>query len=73
MLRHRDYWEGLRASRKCVLFGLVAEPGDPHAIGILELTETEDPNSVTQDDPVVTEGRGFRYEIHPMPGLRARD
>jgi hypothetical protein len=67
MQEHAGYWHGLMKHGKVVAFGLVGDPAGAYGIGILEVADEAEVRKLTADDPTRLSGRGFRYEVHPMP------
>jgi len=50
-----------------VAFGLVADPAGPYGMAIVKAENDADVHRLAAGDPVIKAGRGFRYDIHPMP------
>lgn len=67
MQEHAAYWKGWMDKGQVVAFGLVADPAGPYGMGIVEVENDADVHRFTAGDPVIKAGRGFRYDIHPMP------
>jgi uncharacterized protein YciI len=66
MAEHADYLRGLIAAGKGILFGPVADPAGPWGLGIIRAESEEAARVLTDADPTIRSGRGFRYEILPM-------
>jgi hypothetical protein len=67
MQEHAEYWQDQMAKGRVLAFGLVGDPAGAYGIAIVEV---EDENAVlilTGGDPAIRSGRGFKYEVHPMP------
>ena len=54
-------WKGVRA------FGPVADPAGFFGVAIVEAEDESAVRAVTDNDPAIRSGRGFRFEILPMP------
>ena len=67
MQEHAQYWRGMLDQGRAVTFGLVLDPQGAFGIGVLELPDDADVNALTNGDPTIKAGVGFRYEIAPMP------
>ena len=67
MQQHAVYWHGLLERRRAVTFGLVADPAGAHGIAVVEVEDPDEVRTLTSDDPTILAGRGFRWEIFPMP------
>lgn len=55
-----------------IVFGPVSDPNDAWGIAILEVENESDVRAITNNDPVVKSGLGFRYELYRMPQLITR-
>jgi hypothetical protein len=49
-----------------IVFGPVADPNGPWGLGVLRVADEKQLGELTQNDPVILSGRGFRYETLPM-------
>jgi uncharacterized protein len=67
MRDHVSYWTELAGRGTAVVFGPVADPKGPWGIGILEVADEAEVQSLTANDPVIRAAIGARYEILPMP------
>lgn len=67
MQQHGLYWRGWMERGCVVAFGPVADPRGGYGIGILEVEDDGEVERFTANDPVILAGRGFAYEVHPMP------
>ena len=72
MQEHAAYLRTFAQKRWAVAFGPVADPKGAFGVGLWELPDDADLTAICAADPVVKSGRGFRYEIHPMPSLVSR-
>ncbi|HEX7324777.1 MAG TPA: YciI family protein [Rhodanobacteraceae bacterium] len=67
MHAHAAYWRGWMGKGKVVAFGPIADPAGAFGVAILEVAGEREVQQLTSDDPVIRSGRGFRWELHPMP------
>lgn len=63
---HGVYWRGQLAAGKIVAFGPVADPAGGWGVGILRAANAQEAQGLTDDDPVMVAGKGFRFEVFPM-------
>ncbi|TIQ27597.1 MAG: ATPase [Mesorhizobium sp.] len=66
MNAHADYLRGQLRAGTMMLAGPVADPAGPWGLLILRVGSEAEARAVTDGDPTVRSGRGFRYEILPM-------
>lgn len=66
MDRHADYLRGKLAEGTMMLAGPVADPAGPWGLAILRVGTEAEARGLTDADPVVRSGQGFRYEILPL-------
>ena len=69
MREHSVYWQGLAEKGWAVAYGPVAAADGGFGAGFWALPDDVDPKPLTDDDPAMKAGVGFRYEISPMPAL----
>lgn len=67
MRRHAVHWREAMGRGQVVAFGLVGDPKGPFGIGIVQVEDEAAARAFTDADPVVASGRGFHYDILPMP------
>src|SRR5574338_660922 len=67
MKDHGAYWREWLGKGHVVSFGLVLDPAGAFGIGIVEFDDDAAVRSFTDNDPTIRSGRGFRFDIHPMP------
>lgn len=67
MQEHAAYWKGWMDKGRVIAFGLVADPAGPYGMAIVEVENDADVHRLTAGDPVIQAGRGFKYDIQPMP------
>ncbi|WP_246673404.1 SRPBCC domain-containing protein [Mesorhizobium sp. B2-4-14] len=66
MKQHSDYLRGKLGEGGVILFGPVADPVGPWGLGIVRADDEAAVRELTEADPAVRSGLGFRYEILPM-------
>jgi uncharacterized protein YciI len=67
MQNHVAYWTGHLARGTALVFGPVADPKGAWGIGIVAVPDLAAVEALRDADPTILSGRGFRYEILPMP------
>jgi uncharacterized protein len=67
MRAHVAYWTDLAERGTAIVFGPVADPKGVWGVGILEVGDEAQVQSLTANDPVMLEKIGTTYEILPMP------
>jgi len=67
MASHVEYWRHWLDKGHVVAFGMVWDPAGPYGIGIVEFDDETAAQSFTSNDPTTQSGRGFRWEVLPMP------
>ena len=67
MQAHAEYWRAAIDAGSAVCFGLVGDPAGPFGIGIVDTADEAQAKAFTDGDPVVQSGRGFGYDVWPMP------
>jgi uncharacterized protein YciI len=67
MEAHVAYWTNLAEKGTALVFGPVADPKGGWGVGILEVEDEAEIQSLTSNDPVMKAGIGATYEILPMP------
>jgi hypothetical protein len=67
MQLHGVYWRGQLAAGKIVAFGPVSDPKGTWGVGILSLGDPSEVDALLANDPVSLSGRGFHFEVLPMP------
>lgn len=67
MRLHVRYWRSHMEAGKVVAFGPVADPAGSYGIAIVEVDDESVARALTERDPVILSGSGFRYETFPMP------
>jgi hypothetical protein len=59
--RQSDVWPGVMA------FGVVGDPAGVFGIAVVEANDRARLQAVLDGDPVIRSGRGFRWDLFPMP------
>ncbi|QEL25567.1 hypothetical protein FQV39_25450 [Bosea sp. F3-2] len=73
MQEHGTYWREQAARGIAIAFGPVLDPAGAWGLGVAEASGEDEIRMLTEGDPVIRAGLGFRFEIHPMPSLILRD
>ena len=69
MRQHQAFSRGFADKGWAVAYGPVADPAGGYGAGFWSVPDDQDIHALTAADPVILAGRGFRYEIYPMPAL----
>jgi uncharacterized protein len=69
MQAHVAYCRELLDQGNAVVFGPVADPQGVWGLGVLQLPDDVDPQTIVANDPVLKADAGFVYQVMPM--LRA--
>jgi len=75
MGRHVTYWSEQLDRGRILVFGPVFDPEGGYGVAIARSDSEGEIREMIAGDPVITEGTGFSYDAHPMPGaisLQAR-
>lgn len=72
MREHVAYWSALAERGIAVAFGPVSDPAWPYGVGIVEVEDQAEIETLRDNDPTILSGRGFGYEIYGMPQLIVR-
>jgi uncharacterized protein YndB with AHSA1/START domain len=67
MGEHAAYWREHLAAGRAIVFGPVADPAGAWGLGVVRVKDEAEARAFEAGDPAVSSGRGFRYEILPMP------
>jgi YCII-related domain len=67
MADHATYWREWMAKGHVVAFGVVADPAGVYGIGIVEVEDEAGVRMLTEYDPTILRGQGFRFDVHLMP------
>jgi uncharacterized protein YciI len=63
---HAQYWRGLMAEGRVVVFGPVLDPKGVWGLGVVRARDETEVRAMNAGDPVIAAERGFRYETLPM-------
>jgi uncharacterized protein YciI len=72
MQNHVACWGANLQRGAAIVFGPVADPAGDWGVGIIAAADEAAAYALRDADPAIQAGRGFRYEILPMPRLIAR-
>jgi uncharacterized protein YndB with AHSA1/START domain len=67
MQRHVAYWTEKLREGSAIVFGPVGDPTGPWGLGVVRVPDEAGARAFEAGDPAIAAGRGFRYEILPMP------
>ena len=67
MQDHAAYWQRAADKGEAVIVGPVLDPAGIWGLAIVEASDPAAASALTQHDPLIVSGEGFRYEIHPIP------
>jgi len=66
MGEHAKYWRDKLEQGKAVVFGPVHDPAGPWGLGVVRVADEAELRAFEAGDPVISSGRGFRYEVMTM-------
>jgi uncharacterized protein YndB with AHSA1/START domain len=67
MRSHAAYWTKLMHEGVAVLFGPVADPRGGWGAGVMRVENEEALKRLCAADPAIVSGKGFNYDVLPMP------
>jgi uncharacterized protein YciI len=67
MQRHVGFWTELVATGEAIVFGPVLDPEGPFGLGVVRVRDEAAARALGDRDPAIVSGRGFRYQVIPMP------
>jgi uncharacterized protein YciI len=73
MREHVAYWTYFLEKGKIAALGPVADPKGTWGLGIFQVDNEAEIQTLTSNDPIVKAGFGFKYEIYPMPRIILRN
>jgi uncharacterized protein len=73
MDEHVQYWRALTREGTAVAFGPVADAAGVYGLAVVRAADDDAARSLSDSDPAVRSGRGFRFEIAPMLTLVTRE
>ena len=72
MARHAEYWQGLLAQGRVVVYGPVADPEGVWGLAVVEAESDADARAIADADPAVSSGM-CTCAFHPMLVALTRD
>ena len=72
MQKHIGYWASLADKGIVIVFGPVSDPSGAWGVAIVEVESDADARAITNNDPAIKSGLGFRYEFYAMPRVIVR-
>jgi uncharacterized protein YciI len=72
MQRHAEYWRQNALSGSAIAVGPVFAAEGAFGIAIVEVEDRDAARALADDDPIITSGFGFRFDISPMPSIILR-
>ncbi|MCA6110592.1 YciI family protein [Bradyrhizobium cenepequi] len=73
MQAHTAYCGELLRTGKAIVFGPVADPAGVWGLGVLQLPDDADPQTIIANDPVMKADAGFTYQVVPMPRAATKE
>jgi len=67
MQEHVAYWQREADRGAAVFVGPVFDPAGVWGLAIVDVSDAAAASALTEQDPLILSGRGFRYDIHPIP------
>jgi uncharacterized protein YciI len=67
MREHAAYWQELADRGVALVVGPVLDPAGAWGLAVVDVSDGAAASALTDRDPIVRSGSGFRYEIHPIP------
>ena len=72
MGQHAAYLKAEQAKGTAVLFGPVGDPKGAWGLGVFECADEAEVRAITDNDPTVTSGQGFWYDVYPILSANLR-
>lgn len=72
MKRHAEYWHQKALSGSAIAVGPVFEGRGAWGVAIVEVEDRAEAQALSDGDPIVASGFGFRFDILPMPSIILR-
>ncbi|MDI4234441.1 YciI family protein [Bradyrhizobium sp. Arg237L] len=66
MQAHTAYCGELLRAGNAIVFGPVADPAGVWGVGVLQLPDDAEPQTILANDPVMKADAGFTYQVMPM-------
>ena len=67
MQEHAVFWRRQADQGTALVAGPVLDPAGVWGLAIVDVSDAAAASSLTDEDPIVRAGIGFRYEIHLIP------
>ncbi len=64
---HAAYWTRMAEGGHALVVGPVLDPAGVWGVAVVEAADAAAATALTEADPIITAGLGFRYEIYPIP------
>ena len=72
MGEHMVHWRPHVENGTVVALGPVFDPAGPFGMAVVDVADAAEAEALTSADPVVRAGRGFSYDIFPIPQMLTR-
>jgi len=72
MQDHGAYWRDLAGRGIGVLFGPVSDPKGGWGLAVVETKDEAEARAIGVNDPAITSGMGFQFEVYAMPQATLR-
>ena len=72
MRRHREFWTPRVEIGVVIAMGPVADPAGAYGVAIIEAASRAALDAMLMADPAILAGRGFSYDVFPMPAIAVR-
>ena len=67
MQEHAAYWQRLADGGPAIVVGPVFDPAGVWGMAVVDVKDAAAATALTDEDPLIRAGAGFRYEIYPVP------
>ncbi len=67
MQEHGAFWRQQADAGVALVVGPVLDPAGVWGMAVVDVSDAAAAASLTNEDPIVRAGIGFRYDIHPVP------
>ncbi len=67
MQEHAIYWRGLADGGPAIVVGPVFDPAGVWGMAVVDVKDAAAAAALTDEDPIIRAGAGFRYEIYSVP------
>lgn len=72
MVAHSAYWREMAAVGAAIAVGPVFDPSGPFGMAIVDCVDEARAQDLSDGDPVIRAGLGFRYDVFAIPSLILR-